>query len=758
MTGPYAQVALQYWAAGWQGVIPLPSRDKYPPPRGFTGAGALMPSYADVYAWVEGDEGNGNIGLRFPPNLIGIDVDAYGEKMGGVTLAEKLVRWGELPETWKLSSRGKDGLSGIYVYSIPEGLRWPGIVGPGIDIIENRYRYAVTWPSVHPSGKVYEWFDPTGLPYSIDTDNVPSPSDFPALPQSWINNLTHGQLVSDIAKVELTDSSLWEWLQSRPSGPPCSEMTHSVLRINQRLIESGYSRHDTMTTGVMHLAHLAAEGHHGVDYCLTLVRDRFLTVATVGADARSSDSAASEWHRALSGAAGVALADAGGMLDPPDPCVSPLGADHALSSPQRPASMIESPTRHADEGGELAGAQRGDDQGDHEGRAESQALNPMSETPSPLALDSSLVKSSDAVKSAPVDMAYLVMRVEEEINRQDAREMARDIRDNRKVMRLWREPLGYNLRSAPQFDPITWAIEDVLPTNTNVVLTAQYKTGKTTLILNLARCLADGGKFLNLYPVIPFQGNIALWNYEVSDEMFTRWARAQVIKNDDRIDVLNLRGFTVKLRNPHARTWAIEYLRSHNAAIWVVDPFARAMNGDENSNQDVADFLDAFDEIKEAAGVKIGIVVTHTGRAEGAGDRSRGASRIDDWADVRWLLSSDDERFRYFAATGRDVETVPGRLSFDPLTRHLSLTGEAKPTRVRQGKRNLADEILSVLKLTPGLGVRGITDTVRARNSDVIETVRLLEQQNLVTIIRLGDGRAMSIYLPEQAKALEESS
>jgi hypothetical protein len=735
MSGPYAQTALRYWDAGWHGVLPLPLQDKYPPPKGFTGAGALMPSYADVYAWVEGNEGNGNIGLRFPPGLLGIDVDAYGEKMGGVTFAERLGRWGALPATWRLSSR-EDGLSGIYLYRVPEGLRWPGIVGPGIDIIENRYRYAVTWPSIHPSGNTYEWFAPNDDPFS----NIPSPADAPFLTAEWVDALTHGQAVADIAKVELTDASLWEWLQSRPSGTPCSEMTHSVTRITQRLLEANFSRHDTMTTGVMHLAHLAGEGHPGIDVCLGIVRERFLSVATAGHDARSPDAAASEWHRALSGAAGVALADGLADVGAGDPCLSPLG------SSVRAPDKISGLGRHADVGEGLTDAQSVE---------QGAALHPGDLAPSPPALDANHVESNSAVKSAPIDMTYLVMRVEEEIQRQDAREMARDIRDNRKVMRQWREPVGYNLRSAPTFDPITWAIEDVLPTNTNVVLTAQYKTGKTTLILNLARSLADGQKFLELYPVIPLTGNISLWNYEVGDGMFTRWARAQGIENDDRIDVLNLRGFSVKLRSPHARTWAIEYLRSRSTSIWVVDPFARAMSGDENSNQDVADFLDAFDEIKEAAGVAVGIVVTHTGRSEGASERSRGASRIDDWADVRWLLTSDDDRFRYFAATGRDVETVPGRLSFDPLTRRLSLTGEPKPVRVRQGKRNLADEIVSIVKITPGIGMRALIDIVQARGSAVTDVVRLLEQQNVVSVIRAGQGKSTSLYLAEAAKAFE---
>jgi AAA domain/Bifunctional DNA primase/polymerase, N-terminal len=754
MSGPYALYALRYWDAGWQGVLPLPLGDKYPPPRGFTGAGALMPSYADVHAWTEGSEGDGNLGLRLPPGVIGLDVDAYGDKVGGVTFAERHARWGPLPGTWRLSSR-QDGVSGIYLYTIPAGLRWPGVAGPGVEIIEHRYRYAVAWPSVHPNGGIYRWH----YPHEDAFSDIPSPAWFPALPESWVQGLTHGQSVTDISKVEVSDSALWVWLQSRPGGAPCSEMFHSVVRINERLLSTSHSRHETMMTGVMHLTHLSAEGHPGIEAGLGMVRARFLDVATLGHDPRTPEAAAAEWHRALTGAAGVALADVDAVPWSLDPCVSPLAADVPLGGSTLPAAGLNGVTRHDEAGTMILNAQGGD-QLDADRCTEPDALIPEPVTPSPPALDSSLVEgtpSGQVERAGPPDVGYMLLQLEEEIRRQDVREMARDIRETRKAAKRWREPPGSNLLSAPEPDPIRWAIEDVLPADSNVVLTAQYKSGKTTLVLNLARSLADGQKFLDLYPVVPFDGTIALWNYEVGGSMFTRWAKSQGIENEDRVEMLNLRGYSVALRDSHVRGWAIEYLQSRKAAVWVVDPFARAMQGDENSNEDVARFLDIFDEIKAEAGVKIGMIVTHTGRSETASDRSRGASRIDDWPDVRWVLTSDDDRCRYFGATGRDVETVPAKMIFDPLSRRLSLTGETKPMKARQGKRNLADEILAAVKTLPGMSMRTLIDVVQARYGAVTETVRLLEQQDRVAVVRPGEGKAISIYLPEALKALRGS-
>ena len=59
--------------------------------------------------------------------------------------------------------------------------------------------------------------------------------------------------------------------------------------------------------------------------------------------------------------------------------------------------------------------------------------------------------------------------------------------------------------------------------------------------------------------------------------------------------------------------------------------------------------------------------------AEEGEERARGATRLDDWADVRWLLTMDNRERRYFAATGRDVSMPEGLLEFDPLARQLKL-------------------------------------------------------------------------------------
>jgi hypothetical protein len=59
-------------------------------------------------------------------------------------------------------------------------------------------------------------------------------------------------------------------------------------------------------------------------------------------------------------------------------------------------------------------------------------------------------------------------------------------------------------------------IEGLLPSEAGMLVVAQRKTGKTTLMLNLARSLLTGQGFLGRFEVRRLCGNIAILNFEVS--------------------------------------------------------------------------------------------------------------------------------------------------------------------------------------------------------------------------------------------------
>lgn len=326
------------------------------------------------------------------------------------------------------------------------------------------------------------------------------------------------------------------------------------------------------------------------------------------------------------------------------------------------------------------------------------------------------VKNSEPSKwLSPEEIA-----LNEEIARSRARRRAKEILDNEDATRrydpiIFVETLGEELELP--IEEVDWTINGLIPTGANVTLTAQYKAGKTTMINNLAKSLVDGGKFLNYFNPANHPGRVVIFNYEVSENQYRRWMKDVAIENSEMVTLVHLRGKSVPLRSDYVREQVIETLAKLNCQTWIVDPFARAFtgSGDENSNSDVGAFLDMLDIVKERAGVSNLILPVHTGRAQEFGvDRARGATRIDDWADVRWLLKKTDDG-RFFSADGRDVLLEEQQVKFDDVTRSLTLGGsDARTAR----KDNLEEMWVAAVLNNPGLNTTDLCGVLKRGKDD----------------------------------------
>lgn len=281
---------------GWLGALPLPHRAKSEPPKGWTGgkAGDRWPSGADVTEWLE-DARWGNVGVRLPDGVVGIDVDNYVKpdgthKRGVETMAALAGQWGPLPPSWRVTSR-EDALNGVRLYRVPPGLKWPGQLGPGVDVIQVGHRYLVVPPSVHPdTGMTYRCVAPDGV-----VGTLPPPGDLPELPDSWVAGVTRGVLAGEYVS---TDTSVEEYLAALRPGDRCPP----VARLAERLREAVRSdnRHDAVRDLVMALIGAGAEGHRGVRWVLGEVTEQF---AERLASSRGSKRAAeAEFGRLLDGA------------------------------------------------------------------------------------------------------------------------------------------------------------------------------------------------------------------------------------------------------------------------------------------------------------------------------------------------------------------------------------------------------------------------------------------------------------------------
>lgn len=314
-SGPYSESAPGYWKRGWRGILPLPVRAKKSPPTGCTGENGRDPSFADIYAWCEGEEGAGNIALRLPRNVLGIDIDAYGDKLGKITLHDAEHDYGELPSTWRTTSRD-DGLSGIALFRVPEGLKWPGEIGPGVELIQWGHRYAVVAPSIHPdTGATYRWINPHGVVSTI----VPDPDELPVLPESWVAHYTGGELAVATMRNDYDRNAVALWISSRPgaSEPACSRMTRGVEQMRKDLAGSA---HSAARDGALRALRLADEGHPGVLDVLSriwLLFDAEVTSPnrTISGKRRRSDREAErEWSDLLTSAMNLVTANPSGAI------------------------------------------------------------------------------------------------------------------------------------------------------------------------------------------------------------------------------------------------------------------------------------------------------------------------------------------------------------------------------------------------------------------------------------------------------------
>jgi AAA domain/Bifunctional DNA primase/polymerase, N-terminal len=277
----YAAVSRDYQRRGWH-PIPLAAGTKWPPPHGYTGLDGLTPSGADIAAWCE-DRPADNVAIRMPENVIGLDVDDYGDKHGGDTLAEHEERLGPLPRTWRSTSRPDDPVSGIRVYRVPPGWTGVGALDGGcVEVIQRHHRYAVAAPSSHPEGRLYVWLDANTHPCEI-----PNVSDLPSLPQAWLDGLHRPVTKSSGALRLAADEILTD---GEPDERVATRLTRALADL------SGGSRFDHTRGHVLALMRFGKEGHAGVKAALQQLGDAYVPAV---ADRTGTKEAVEEYRRLM---------------------------------------------------------------------------------------------------------------------------------------------------------------------------------------------------------------------------------------------------------------------------------------------------------------------------------------------------------------------------------------------------------------------------------------------------------------------------
>lgn len=269
-------------------------------------------------------------------------------------------------------------------------------------------------------------------------------------------------------------------------------------------------------------------------------------------------------------------------------------------------------------------------------------------------------------------------------------------------------PPVLTLRDRLALPPSTtrFRIEGWQPVDARVMLTAQYKAGKTTLVMNLVRSLVTGDPFLGVAAVTPLDGSVLVIDAEMSPKQLDEWYREAGIEHDNRVLIWPLRGklSAFGLLDPTVRAGWAARLRALGVRYLVLDclrPFLDAFGLDEQ--HDGGKFLVALDALLVEAEIPEALVVHHMGHGA---ERSRGDSRLRDWPDVEWKIvrkvkkagnsvEDDPAARRFISGYGRDVNVTESALAFD-LWRHLTLTeggGSRKDADTQEALANALDTL-----------------------------------------------------------------
>jgi len=325
----------------------------------------------------------------------------------------------------------------------------------------------------------------------------------------------------------------------------------------------------------------------------------------------------------------------------------------------------------------------------------------------------------DIEQATPADPDFQA-EVDAEVRRMSIRKEARDafIRQTEPAAPPFDADLLVDVLLRPVESP--FRMDRLMPADGNALLVAQRKVGKTTTLLNAARCLITGEQFLGAFDTLPISGRVAILNYEVSAAQLGRWA-ADVDVPDDRLLLVNLRGRRNPLQHPDDREVLAEMLRRNDVESLIVDPFGRAFSGkSQNDSGEVGAWLADLDMFaRTEAGARDVILTAHAGWD---GERSRGASALEDWADsiitmVRRKDKDDQDEGRYLRATGRDVDIAEDLLAFDPRTRKLTLTGAGnrREHAAEQHITGLVDTVVGIVTGQPGINGTEVAKTLRAQ-------------------------------------------
>lgn len=279
-------------------------------------------------------------------------------------------------------------------------------------------------------------------------------------------------------------------------------------------------------------------------------------------------------------------------------------------------------------------------------------------------------------------------------------------------------------------EPVQYLIDGLVSATGTVVITGQYKSGKTHLMVaSLITALADDEPFLGSRAVHVPEGGVVVghWNLEMSRlDLIDKYMRPAQFKNPKNVQIAHWQGYRVNLLTPLGKAGAIEWLKQRSVKVWTIDSWSQLcrMSGvDPNDNKEVGDLLDAVTEIKIQCGIEAVFLLAHTARSSSDNDKpgTRGASALDEGVDTRWMFTVDKSEVRWLQAEGRGTQMTGVSLDFDEETGRSVIGAVSRQSAAQDGMVQLIVHTLKDAKvpLNKGTLMAKVKEVKRVSNRAV---------------------------------------
>lgn len=188
------------------------------------------------------------------------------------------------------------------------------------------------------------------------------------------------------------------------------------------------------------------------------------------------------------------------------------------------------------------------------------------------------------------------------------------------------QPLGDIIRK--DYPEEEWLVQDLVPGDASVILSANQASLKTWFCLELARCVASGQKFLDKFKTV--QTNVLIMDAESLERRINK--RSKILSIDPTLPIYYKECHKWRLTNDNVSELATD-CAMNNIKLVIFDSLVRFHNANENDAREMSKVFEQFDYLK-SRGIT-SLIICHNRKGGSNEQANRYATRKSVAASVR---------------------------------------------------------------------------------------------------------------------------